>query len=101
MDRIQFSNRINLQGEIFADLLVQFFNQEMLLYNMVDTINDIKVINNDTNHISFELYYNNQDDISNLYHKINSTPEMTIYGKNYLVSCDPLENKSIIINIDG
>lgn len=101
MDRIEFSNRINLQGENFADTLLRFFNQEMLLYNMVDTIDDIRVINNDTNYISFELSYKNPIDASNLFNKLSTLENAILYGRQYNVSCELLSDRSLRIIILG
>ena len=99
MDRIEFSNRINLQGDNFALMILQFFNQEMLLYNMVDTIDDITVINNDTTNISFKLSYKNPAYINALINKIIASPQMIIYDRKYSVSYNVLSNKDIEINI--
>jgi hypothetical protein len=82
-----------------ADIVVHFFDQYMLLYNLIDTVNDISIVNSSNSAISFQLDYSDTDSVQKLNEKLKLSPYISIYESNYAVSYVVMSPVSIIITI--
>lgn len=97
MDRIQFLQSIkNIE---LSDIIASFFDQYMLIYNLIDKVNDIEVISKNENAISFQLNYTDPQDIQRLKEKLSSTSSLVIYESMYGISSITPTDSSIIISI--
>ena len=87
MNRLEFLNCIKYNCDAkLTDLMTNFFNQYMLLYNLVDTIESVSVVATYENGIVFQLSYSNDIDANRLSEKLLQLPFVDIYEKRYNVS---------------
>jgi cell fate (sporulation/competence/biofilm development) regulator YlbF (YheA/YmcA/DUF963 family) len=99
MDRLEFLQSIKRNNMELADIVVHFFDQYMLLYNLIDTVNDISIVNSSNSAISFQLDYSDTDSVQKLNEKLKLSPYISIYESNYAVSYVVMSPVSIIITI--
>lgn len=65
---------------------LNFFNEIMVLYNLIGKREDIEIIiNNDTHDIEFGLLMESVDDAKRLYEKLNNTV-YNIYGMQFRIT---------------
>lgn len=100
MDRIEFLHSINMQDSSIIDFVVNFFDQYMLLYDLVDCVCKPTVLEYSTTHILFNLVYNDKHSASLLADKVNASSMMPMYGHMYNVTCNLIDTTSINININ-
>lgn len=97
MDRIQFIQSI--EYEDFEKSIVRFFDENMLLYNLVGGYVDIKCITGNVNekHITFDLSFNTSEDMDKMYLFLDQNKVITIYESEYEITSNKTDNN--IINI--
>ena len=100
MDRIQFLHSINCNGVVeLTDVIVGFFDQYMLLYNLVDNVNNVKILNSNDNLITFELNYIDNTSVYRLSKVLVNGGVIALYEKYFKVSFNILDDSSITISI--
>ena len=100
MDRINFFRMISNTGGLDpADMILQYFNQIMYLYNLYDPSSKLlNIIKDNNNSISFRIEYPYQisgTDIGVLIDQINNQ-RINIYESQYMVSVDK-ESPNIVL----
>lgn|SRR5574344_1661273 len=100
MNRIEFVQSIKRDNSItLADIVVNFFDQYMFLYDLVDTVDSVSIIDHNTSSISFRLDYSTKEPVEQLQEKLYNIPIAMIYGLNYYVRSSRIEDNSIMISI--
>jgi hypothetical protein len=92
MNRIEFVHSIRSDQLSIADLVVNYFSQYMLLYNLIDYVNDIKVINSNNTAITFELCYTDDTSAQILQNKISGIQSAIVYGVLYYIRSTVKDN---------
>jgi hypothetical protein len=97
MDRIQFVNSINHNDKQLAQFLVNYIDQYMVLYDLVDRKDKIKYISdNNINRITFQVY-SNPDNINELTRKISTNSNYKKYER--VVHIDQTLVSNVITNL--
>ena len=82
-----------------VDIIRYYYDQLMLLYDLIESYDYISVIDNSTNRISFQVFSHDQQTINRLIEKINSHKSNPIYGKPILSEYYLKGNDSVIISM--
>ena len=99
MDRIDFINSINHNGRSVIDLVSNYFDQNMLLYDLVEIDDKISVIEDSTNKISFQVDNNNPNSILDLTNKISRSNTVVLYARPIYMNYSKISDSSIIITM--
>ncbi len=100
MDRIEFIHSISYaDGTETVNLLMSFFNQYMLLYNLIDDINKITYDNSYMNSIEFIVDYKSPAAAKKNIAEIMSHNIVNIYNSTCFVSVKVLDDSSIKIQL--
>lgn len=100
MDRIEFFHSINYTDKAEAtNLLMSFFDQYMLLYNLVDDIRSVSYEQSYLNNIQFIIDYVSPAAANNNMMIVNSHSMVNIYGSICYVSASKISDTSIKLNI--
>ena len=100
MDRIEFFHSINYTEESEAtNLLISFFDQYMLLYNLIDNIRSVSYEKSYLNQIQFIIDYISSKDAENNLQIINTYNIVNIYGSICCVTATQTSDTSIKLSI--
>ena len=100
MDRIEFIHSIGYtEGTDTVNLLISFFDQYMLLFNLIEDINSVSYEQSYMNNISFILEYISEDAAKKNVNTIMQHNLVGLYGGLYLVSVESISATSIRIII--
>jgi hypothetical protein len=96
IDRVNFLESV--QGIQYPEMLVQFFDQLILLKQLVEDQGSISVMESGANSISFSVNFKNKDCRDMALNAINGLGgRMIIYQKPISVACKPLTDSELII----
>ena len=98
MNRVDFLHIIHSDYD-FGDILVNLFDQYILLYNLLDTVEDISIVARTNNSVSFSLTYQDINSIKTLTTRLYQFATINMYQTNYMVSFVSPNSNSIIITI--
>jgi len=99
MDRIRFMQSIIRNDRSMKDDIVDFFDHEMFLYEIVGSVNNTTtVIEHKPKKISFQIDAS-EDDIYNITNRISNVNKVVEYDIPLGVSYSIISNKSIQIDI--
>jgi len=102
MDRMEFLRLIGYENceTNAADIICEFFDQYMLLYDLVDTVTNVSIMASskvaDNRYITFKLEYNDISSSSALAHKLSNITSAVIYGTTYNVFTSVTDNVVIV-----
>lgn len=101
MNRLEFAQLLSSKSPNLEtkDIIINFFDQYMFMYDFLDNVDDIFIINTDENNISFQLLFNDADDAECTLNKLNGIYTINIYENNYRISCGCLNEYTIIVTI--
>lgn len=99
MDRVEFIKSIEDSNISHADILCKFFDQYMILYNLMENVDDIKLISSDDKSVTFQLYFSKSDILNTLIEKLKSQSMIMIYDKNYMLSYSNITESSLYVSI--
>ena len=100
MDRIEFLQSINyMEGTSIHDILLSFFDQYMLLYNLVEDVQNVSIIDTDGFNIIFQVTYSNTDTANRVVKRIMENPAIHIYESIYAINVEVVNNTTINISI--
>lgn len=99
MDRIEFVQAIKRDNMELAEVVIKFFDQYMLLYNLVDTVDDISIINSNDMSVCFELRYINPESATKLLGRLGQFNTMISYETPYNVFATPIDVRTLNIEI--
>lgn len=99
MDRVEFIRHIEESNISHADILTRFFDQYMVLYNLIEKIDKILFINSDNNSVTFQLYCADSDIWKPIIDRINYQSMVMIYEKCFTISYANITANTIDINI--
>lgn len=101
MDRIEFMNILNSRSSNIqaTEIITNFFDQYMIMYNLCNTINDISIIDTNNNSISFKISYNDIKELQRLINQINSLSIIYIYESMCRISYNAVDEFTIIVTI--
>ncbi len=102
MDRIEFLNSIKYNTDLnqeVINILIGFFDQYMVLYNLIENVINISMIGTTNNSINFLLTYSDTDSASKALNKINSINIFNAYNKVFYIQAQSHDKKSNIITI--
>lgn len=97
MNRVEFIQSIkDLNNET---LLTNFFDQYMILYDLIEKVDDIKVIQSDQVSVSFQLYFTDAYKLQSIVEKLKSQSMLMMYEKYYSISYSDITDSTINIKI--
>lgn len=100
MDRIEFIHSISYTEEAeTVNLLMSYFNQYMLLYNLIDDILKITYESSYANSIEFLVDYKSQESAKKNISEIMAHNPVNIYNKICHINIIPLSDSSIRIQL--
>lgn len=100
MDRAEFLRSINFpEGTTSEDIVTYFFDQYMLLYNLVGNVKRTSLVNPNLNHISFEIEFFTKESVDDIINVIVNNPTVVIFESTFIVTCTPSGNNTVIITI--
>ena len=100
VNRVEFVQSIKRDNDTsLTDLIVNFFDQYMFLYDLVDDMDSVTIIDHNQSSISFRLDYSNAQPVEQLQEKLYAVPVAIIYGIKYSIVPYRLEDRSILITI--
>ena len=100
MDRIEFFHSINYTDKAEAtNLLMSFFDQYMLLYNLVDDIRSVSYEQSYLNNIQFIIDYVSSAAAENNLIVVNANSMVNIYGSICYVSALKISDTGVKITI--
>ncbi len=101
MDRVEFLHSINCANGVNShlDLIMSFFDQYMLLYNIIDNITGTSIISSDEHHIGFNVEYMDGASTQNTFQIITNNPVVELYQSIYSISVLVIDDRSLNITI--
>jgi len=101
MDRIEFLNSIKYTdlNQKAINILMGFFDQYMVLYNLIENVTNISMVGTSNNSINFLLTYTDVDSASKALNNISSINLFNAYNKVFYIQAQSHDNKSNIITI--
>ena len=100
MDRIEFIHSIGYtEGTDTVNLLISFFDQYMLLFNLIEDINSVSYEQSYMNNISFILEYISEAAAQKNINTIIENRVVGLYGGLYVVNVEKVSATSIRIII--
>lgn len=99
-DRSQFLLSMNYpEGIATEDIITYFFDQYMLLYNLVGNVKRKTLLNSSITCVSFEVEFFDENSVSIINNAILNNPTVVIYESTYVLGCNPIENNVVVITI--
>ena len=100
MDRIEFFHSINYTDkDNSVDLLMSFFDQYMLMYNLIDDIRTVSYEQSYLNSIQFIIDYVSPAAAENNLNVVNANSMVNIYGSICYVSALKISDTGVKITI--
>lgn len=101
MNRIEFLQLLSSKSTNIevTDIIVNFFDQYMIMFDLLSCVDQIFIVNADKSSISFQLLYNDPDEVERLVQHLSTIPIVNIYGSNYRIESSILNDYTIIITI--
>lgn len=102
MDRVQFLHSIScpeVNGQL--DIIISFFEQYMLLYNVIDDVSSASLIHSDNSMITFQITCTKKESAESIYNSLRDNPSISIYESVYLVHADIIDDHTINITISN
>lgn len=97
MDREQFLHSIKSSDMEVSDIVVNFFDQYMLLFDLVDSVISTSIISSDKSTISFQLDLADEESVTTLRNKLANIPAATIFDSFYNIFFEVVSKESIVI----
>ena len=99
MDRVQFMRCIEESNVTHADILSKFFDQYMILYNLIEKIDRIIFLSSDNNNVVFQLCCSDEKVLPPIIDRIQSQSMVMIYNKTFTVQYSNITANTIDISI--
>lgn len=99
MDRVEFIKSMEEANITHSDILCKFFDQYMILYNLIENVDDIKIINHDDKSVTFQLNFSKSDILNSFVDKIKMQSMIMIYDKTYSVNYTNITENSLYVSI--
>ena len=99
MDRIEFIKSIENSNMENSDILTKFFDQYMILYNLIEHVDNIKLLGSNETMISFQLYFSDINVLNSIIEKIKVQNMVLIYDKCYNIACSNVTENTFDITI--
>lgn len=103
MNRIEFVQSIttNIKDISYTDMIIKFFDQHMILYDIIDSVKTVEITDISTNPtlcsdiITFKLSFNDSSEANENFSKLNNDFYHNMYGKRFHII--PFEMDDTII----
>ena len=99
MDRVEFIRQIEESNITHADILSKFFDQYMILYDLIEKIDQIIFINSDNNSVTVQLFCSDEDIIRTTVERIKYSTTVIIYEKCFNISYSNITKNTVDITI--
>ena len=99
VDRIEFIKSMEESNITHSDILCKFFDQYMILYNLIENVDDIKFISYDEKSVTFQLNFSKADTMNTFIEKLRSQTMIMIYEKCYSISFSNITDNSLFVSI--
>lgn len=97
MNREQFLHSIKSSDIESSDIVINFFDQYMLLYDLIDNVNNVSIISSDKSNISFRLDFDDEQSNITMRNKLINLQYVTIFESFYNIFFEVISNTSTII----
>lgn len=98
MDRISFLHSINPGSLSLVNVVLNYLDQTMLLYNLVGENDSVSVIDNSTNYISYQIKNKDQSYINNLASTVNNRQDI-LYRDPLTTKVNSVDEEGISISV--
>lgn len=99
MDRLEFFRSINPNQTPIVDLLSIYFDQFMILYDLIDSESKIEIVNGTNTDVSFKIENNDPNVINALSNNLQSVSILQKYEKMFRVTTEAVSHRSIVITM--
>ena len=99
MDRVEFINSIKDPNGNKENLLLNFFDHYMILYELIEKVDDIEVVNSDNTSVSFQLKFSDPMILNKTVEKLKTQSMLMIFEKYYNISYSDITENSVNITI--
>jgi len=101
MDRLEFVHLLSSRSNNIEvkDIIINFFDQYMIMYDMLNGVDDIFIANADNFNISFQMIFNDTDDVEELINHLASIPVVKVYESVYSITCNRINEYTVIVSI--
>lgn len=101
MDRLEFVHLLsNRSNNIEAkDIIVNFFDQYMIMYDLLNGVDDIFIVSTDNFNISFQMLFNDADDAESLVNYLSNIGIIKVYESVYSINCNRINEYTVIVSI--
>ena len=98
VDRVQFLQKLEIEGQNYANMIMESFDQFMALYFIVGHYDDAEIHNDDN--LTFTISFTNKEMIDKLISIIaQNNYHILIYGKNFSIAINWIKDLTINITI--
>jgi len=100
MDRVEFLHAIDYGDKSINEIVVNHLDQCMILYDLVNSSDKIKRVEDGNNTVSFQIDLVDSQSTAVLIGKINATPNLCRYGKNLInINLSAVSDNSVILKM--
>lgn len=101
MDRLEFVRRLSDRSNNIEakDIIINFFDQYMIMYDLLNGVDDIFIVNADNFNISFQMLFNDADDAESLITDLSSINVVKVYDSVYSIGCNKINEYTVIVSI--
>lgn len=100
MDRVEFLHAIDYGDKSINDMIINHLDQCMILYDLVNSSDKVKRIEDANNTVSFQIDLFDNKSTEVLLNKINATPNISRYGRNVVnINFSVISDNSIVIKM--
>lgn len=101
MDRVQFVKSIEFKENDFVKCAIEYFDHEMLLYNLVGKYNEVHIEGDSLSPriMKFSVNFKTDNQACEMLDIINRCPDVLIYGKSFHVNTFKSDERIIEITL--
>lgn len=101
MDRLEFVHLLSSRSNNIEakDIIVNFFDQYMIMYDLLNNVDDIFIVSTDNFNISFQILFNDADDTETLVKHLSNISIVKVHESMYSIKCNRINEYTIIVSI--
>ena len=100
MNKVEFLHAIDYGNKQLVDLVINHLDQCMILYDLVNSEDRVKRLEDTVNNVSFQIDMKDLKSVENFVSKVNATPNIShFYGQTVNMQTRVVSDKSVIISM--